>query len=329
MSLPNREHDAIMAEYEDLRRFHKGQLDEKLRRIYEEHPSILENRIAQNENAAERARAAVRKDEALLSRLNDEKEALSAARRELLSDAGLTEEDFLPVFSCPLCRDTGYTDGKKCRCFRRREREILYRDSHLESVLEEENFDTLRTDLYDRTSVDGSPSRYERMLEVIEICHSYVENFDYEHKNLLFYGQTGVGKTFLSNCIAKALLDSGHSVLYFSAISLFDLFSELFSRSGDRSPENPLLNLYEADLVIIDDLGTELKNSFTTGQLFHLINERLLAKKSTIISTNLTLNELGDQYTERTASRILSCYDPILLTGDDLRIKIRLESGRS
>lgn len=325
MSLPNREFDAIMAEYEELRRFHKSQLDEKLRKIYEAHPSILENRIAANENAAERARATIRKDADAIARLSDERDALEAERQELLADAGLTEEDFLPVYTCPACRDTGYVDGKKCRCFKRREREVLYRDSHLESVLEEENFGTLRTDLYDRTSPDGSPSQYERMLEVIEICHSFAENFDYEHKNLLFYGQTGVGKTFLTNCIAKALLDSGHSVLYFSAISLFDLFSESLSRSGDKTAENPLFALYEADLVIIDDLGTELKNSFTTGQLFHLINERLLLKKSTIISTNLLLNDLGEQYTERTASRILSCYEPILLTGADLRIKMKLE----
>ncbi|MBR5739516.1 MAG: ATP-binding protein, partial [Lachnospiraceae bacterium] len=120
-------------------------------------------------------------------------------------------------------------------------------------------------------------------------------------------------------------LDTGHSVLYYSAISLFDLFSESLSRSIEKTAENPLFSLYEADLVIIDDLGTELKNSFTTSQLFHLINERLLSKKSTIISTNLSLNALGDQYTERTASRILSDYEPILLTGADLRIKMKLE----
>ena len=323
MSLENRDYDRIMREYEEVRRTHRLALQAREKMIFSVHPEILENRKALAVNAAERAKAAVYHDQDLMLQLSDEREALLDEQAEYYQAAGVTEEDFELTHSCPLCLDTGYVDGKKCRCFLRRERELLYANSHLETVLEEENFNALRTDFYDRTALPGECSQYEKMLEIIESCRSFAENFDYENRNLLFYGQTGVGKTFLSNCIAKELLDSGHSVLYFSAISLFELFSGRFSRTDDGSPEKDLSALYEADLLIIDDLGTELKNAYTTGQLFHLINERLLGKRSTIISTNLNLSALADQYTERIASRILSHYEAILLTGEDLRLKLK------
>ncbi len=323
MSLSNRDHDRIMRDYEELRRMHRLALEAREEAIFKAHPEILENRKALAVNAAERAKAAVFHDQDLMLQLGDERENLLDEQAELYARADVTEKDFEITHSCPLCLDTGYVDGKKCRCFLRRERELLYANSHLETVLEEENFNALRTDFYDRTSRPGERSQYEKMLEIIETCRSFAENFDLESRNLLFYGQTGVGKTFLSNCIAKELLDSGHSVLYFSAISLFELFSGRLSRLEEEAPEKGLSELYTADLVIIDDLGTELKNSYTTGQLFHLINERLLAKKSTIISTNLSLSAIADQYTERTASRIFSHYEAILLTGEDLRLKLR------
>jgi len=325
MSLTNSEFEKIKQAYDDLRSLHRKELEERLEKIYREHPSILENQQALNENAAARGKAAVCHDEALLSRLSDEREQLTETRAELLAGAGLTEQDFTAAVNCPLCSDTGFIDGKKCRCFRRRERELLYAHSRIDALLEEENFRMLRTDFYDRTAKPGEKSQYEVMLEVIENCRSFAEHFDEENRNLLFYGQTGVGKTFLTNCIAKELLDSGHSVLYFSAISLFDYFSESLAAEERKSPKNDVFELYGADLVIIDDLGTELRNTYTISRFFHLVNERLLAKKSTIISTNLSLSALSDLYSERTASRILSRFDPIRLTGEDLRIRIRLE----
>ena len=150
-----------------------------------------------------------------------------------------------------------------------------------------------------------------------------IAHFDNKPKNLFLYGNTGVGKTFLSNCVAKELLERGYSVIYFTAFQLFDILSKgIFDRDADAIAAHQ--NIFECDLLIIDDLGTEFSNSFTTSQLFLCINERLLRQKSTIISTNLNLNQMIDMYSERTWSRISSNYSLIKLFGDDIRIQKKL-----
>ncbi len=154
-------------------------------------------------------------------------------------------------------------------------------------------------------------------------CHDFIDNFENKPKNIFFYGNTGVGKTFLSNCIAKELLDAGYSVIYFTAFQLFDILSKgVFEKDADAIAAHQ--NIFDCDLLIIDDLGTELSNSFTTSQLFLCVNERILRQKSTIISTNLNLEQIAEIYSERTLSRISSNYSFIKLFGDDIRIKKRL-----
>ena len=158
------------------------------------------------------------------------------------------------------------------------------------------------------------------MKEVIAYCRHYAETFGSHHENILFTGMTGVGKTFLSNCIAKAVLDRCHSVVYLTSIQLFEIFSKsTFTQDGtDTDIDRYIL---ESELLIIDDLGTELYNSFTTSKLFYCINERLSAGKPTIISTNLKPAELRDIYSERIASRLLGYYHLIPLFGEDIRIQ--------
>ena len=154
----------------------------------------------------------------------------------------------------------------------------------------------------------------------------FVANFDHSFENLFIYGDTGVGKTFLSYCIAKELLDSTHSVIYYSAFDLFEAFAQkTFSHSEESQDKNDYI--LDCDLLIIDDLGTELTNSFVSSQFFLCINERILRKKSTIISTNLTLPNFMDNYTERVFSRVSSNYTMIKLIGKDIRIQKKLAGG--
>ena len=151
----------------------------------------------------------------------------------------------------------------------------------------------------------------------------FVNQFDTTFANLYFFGDTGIGKTFLSNCIAKELLDLGHSVIYFTAFQLFDILSKgVFEKDADAIATHQ--NIFDCDLLIIDDLGTELSNSFTTSQLFLCLNERILRQKSTIISTNLNMNQVADIYSERVLSRISNSYTIIKLFGDDIRLKKRI-----
>ena len=142
-----------------------------------------------------------------------------------------------------------------------------------------------------------------------------------DYQNLLFYGTVGTGKSFLSNCIASALIEKGHSVIYFSAGDLFAKISEYaFRKNGRDSDSNPYEDIYNCDLLVLDDLGTELTNSFVVSQLFTCLNERHLRRKSTVISTNLPMEDLRDRYSDRIFSRIVSNYDICKLSGQDVRI---------
>ena len=165
----------------------------------------------------------------------------------------------------------------------------------------------------------------ETMQNAVKECRKFINEFDSVFSNLFFYGDTGVGKTFLSNCVAKELLDTGHSVIYFTAFQLFEIFEQnTFHKATAENIIAAHQNIFDCDLLIIDDLGTEMPNSFTVSQLFLCLNERILRRKSTIISTNLTLNKMAEIYSERTFSRISSCYVILKLFGDDIRIQKKL-----
>ena len=140
---------------------------------------------------------------------------------------------------------------------------------------------------------------------------------------MLFYGDTGLGKSFMSNCIAKALMDTRHTVLYQSAIHLFEEVcgDAVMNKSGNPKNKEIYDYLYRCDLLIIDDLGTEMNNAFTNTALFECLNERLIHQKSTIISTNFSLKELQERYEERIFSRTVGNYTPLKIFGDDIRKK--------
>ena len=168
-----------------------------------------------------------------------------------------------------------------------------------------------------RNEATGLTER-ETAKRAFDTARNFVRTFDTCFENLFLYGDTGVGKTFLSHCIAQELLDTAHCVMYFSAFDLFDrLADSKFSREKNEGAEFIL----DSDLLIIDDLGTELTNSFVSSQLFLCINERIMRRKSTIISTNLKLENFSDTYSERTFSRIASNYRMVKLEAKDIRIQ--------
>lgn len=236
---------------------------------------------------------------------------------------GIKEIDFEPDWSCILCEDRGVlSDGTHCSCFKQQLISEAYQMSNLSGVLEKENFDTFRLDIFSADKVPGeSYSQRENMRNIYHECMEFVSTFDAPgESNLLFYGPTGLGKTFMANCIAKALLDQGKIVIYQTASKLFDLLGTYyFKQIGWDQDPHVVDRLMTCDLLIIDDLGTELTNAFTASQLFQIVNDRQLAGYRTIISTNLQNKDLVDVYDDRTCSRLVAYYNFVKFFGKDIR----------
>ena len=323
MALSNSQYDAIMREYgrQQIENHHK--LEERRKEIYARLPVVrqLEAEIAERSVAC--AKKLLEGDKGVLDRLKEDLRDLREQKALIIRAAGYPDDYLELHYRCPDCRDTGLVDGRKCHCFLQAQMKLLHAQSNLEDVLERENFKALSYEYYDDTEIlpQLGITNAAYMRRVVAGCKEFVRVFDKKHDNLLFTGSTGVGKTFLTNCIARELMDDFHSVIYLTASDLFDVFSRnKFDYDNAEDMKDMYRFILDCDLLIIDDLGTELNNSFTSSQLFYCINERMNMSRSTIISTNLTLARLRDSYTDRVTSRIMSGYRIIPLYGGDIRL---------
>lgn len=329
MALKNSQYDAIMRDYNRKQHSHRRILDAHRQEIRERIPQIAEIDRQVAALSLKKARALLNHQPDSLD-LPGEISKLTDRRRELLTEAGYPEDYLELSCDCPLCHDTGYIGNEKCPCFKRAVIQLLYTQSNLKDILQTENFSAFSFDYYSGSQRDPATGRtaLEMARGAVNIAHGFVSSFDNCFSNLFLYGDTGVGKTFLSHCIAKELIDSAHSVIYFSAFDLFDqLAKSAFSRSGPEEDSMLEEYLYDCDLLIIDDLGTELTNAFVSSQLFLCINERIMRRRSTLISTNLSLEQFSDLYSERVFSRISSSYTMVKLIGNDIRIQKKLLGG--
>ena len=326
MGLTLSQYDALMREYDRNKLMHKRQLDEKFNEIYSKIPRIREINESISSISIQGAKRMLLEGEGTTEDIKKQIEALSKEKASLLRENGYPEDYLTMEYTCPKCQDTGYVGQHKCSCLKNSIIEILYEQSNIKDVLEKENFNTFSFKHYDNAVKDSITglTPLENMHEVVKTCRDYIDNFKTEYRSLYLYGPTGVGKTFLTNCIAKELIESSHSVIYVSSIRLFELLADsTFKKNGSLEGKDLANNILDCDLLIIDDLGTEMVNSFTPASLFNCINERHLRRKSVIISTNLSLAELRQTYSERVFSRITSNYTLLKIYGDDLRLKLR------
>ncbi len=324
MALTNAQYDEIMRGYDKRQLQNKYIRDKRIENAYKLSPRLKEIDDGIASASVQQAYRLMDGDKSALPVLKATIEDYKEERAALLGTLGFPQDYFDPIYTCTNCHDTGYVNGQKCHCFKQAIINTVYSQSNIREILERENFSTLTYDFYSDSQINPATglSALQTAKQAVVECHNFIDNFENKPKNLLFYGDTGVGKTFLSNCIARDLLDAGYSVIYFTAFQLFDILSKgVFEKDADAIAAHQ--NIFDCDLLIIDDLGTELANSFTTSQLFLCVNERILRQKSTIISTNLSLGQIVDVYSERTLSRISSNYTIIKLFGDDIRIKKR------
>lgn len=246
-----------------------------------------------------------------------------AKKEKLLLEHGYPADYLDRIYTCPDCHDTGFIGTGRCHCFSRELLNMLYSQSNLKQITETNNFSNFNIEYYPDdyiTSNDLTPR--DNIKKVLNICHTFIDNFDNSYENLLIYGPTGTGKTFLSHCIAKELLDRDKSVIYLTSYQLFDILeTKVFHQDElDNITSGILAMLHTCDLLIIDDLGTEMINKFTETQLFNCIQQRIMGRLSTIISTNLSFDDINSNYSERIFSRLTGYYRLVKITGDDIRI---------
>lgn len=314
--------------YEKKQSKSRAMLHARYEEVYKKSPELKTLDESVSALSVNYGRQLLNGNEQAVDSLKKEMASLRKSRQELLVSCGFATDYLEPVYECADCQDTGYVGNQKCHCFKKAVCDILYEQSNLKEILQRENFDTFQLDYYPLNYLEAkSGHTYQAramMVETLAACKEFVRTFRENRGNLFLYGDVGVGKTFLSNCIARDLIEEGFSVIYFSAPTLFNTLAQSTFDKNRPEAKDMQEYIYDCDLLIIDDLGTEFTNSFIVSKFFSCVNERLLNKRSTVISTNLSLDTLADLYTERAFSRITSNYTMLKLIGDDIRIKKKL-----
>jgi len=301
---------------------------DKKNELYKKLPRLQEIDDELNQYAIETAKSILSSsNDNAVSELNEKIQLLKNERNSILEKDNKSISYFSPMFECSICNDTAYIleNGKTsmCNCLKQRLLDIEYNKSNIGN-LEKENFKKFNINLYsdeiDENKYNAEISPRENIKIIGKEVKKFIKNFNHpDEKNLLFSGATGLGKTFLSNCIVAELISQGKTVLYQTAPVMLDTIIDYRFNKNDGTIYNSLLTV---DLLIIDDLGTETINSMKFTELFNIINSRLLNPiNKTIISTNLSLNELYSYYDERIVSRFVGNYSICKFFGDDIRFK--------
>ena len=327
---------ALLIEYNQKKVKAEKQAETRKQELYKNEPLLqeLENKLTTL--AISTTKAVIQNnDPVLIENMQLQINDLKKQKETLLRKLKIDNDYLLPNYECKICKDTGYITNSDytsamCSCLKQKIFDIEYNKSNI-SNLKSQNFDAFSDLLYsneiDENKYHTKISPRENIKKIKQLCVNFIENFDDPaEKNLLFTGNTGLGKTFLSSCIANELLSKQKNVLYQTAPVMLDTIIDYrFGKSNvDKSMYDNLLNV---DLLIIDDLGTECMNQMKFTELFNIINTRLLNGNhvmKTIISTNLSLKNLYDTYDERIVSRIVGNYNICYFFGDDIRFKKRI-----
>ena len=307
--------------YETDRSIREAEQSAQRAAIYTRRPRLREIDEELRRTASRVLAAALRRGQDPLpeiQRLKEQNLNLQAERKTLLAELGLTEGDPDNTPLCSLCGDTGYRGGQMCRCLKAYYVEEERKELSKLLDLGGQSFDTFDTDWYDGQRAPGkTKSAREHMEWVYDTCVEYAHNFGKRPANLLLFGRPGLGKTHLSAAIAREVSGKGYSVVYDTAGHVFERFeAQKFGRDeADRDVERVL----NCDLLILDDLGTEMITTFVQSALYQIINGRLLEKRSTIVSTNLMPEALAQRYSPQIASRIEGEYQLLPFVGEDIR----------
>ena len=316
--------------FEEDRQRRQTQYQERRERIYARQPRLREIDSQLRSTMSRIITSALRHGtdpRSVVAVLRDENLSLQTEKREQQKKMGLPEDALEETPACALCGDTGYRGGRMCRCLRayyaREQQKELSRMLDLGS----QSFDTFSTDWYpDRYDRDIGVTVREHMETVYDICGDFAHQFGRRPANLLLFGAPGLGKTHLSAAIAREVSEKGFSVVYDTAGHVFGQFEQQkFAR--EEEADDHVERVLNCDLLILDDLGSEMTTAFVQSALYQIVNTRLLERRSTIISTNLTPEKISQRYSPQIASRIEGEYTLLPFVGEDIR-QLKKEKGR-
>ncbi|SKA79096.1 DNA replication protein DnaC [Clostridium sp. USBA 49] len=318
----------ILKIYENIREEENRALEKRRKEIEEKLPEIIniEQQIGKLcvEVSMSTFKNIKNRDEYIKS-LKEKITDLRVQKSELLSKYGYPITYLEHNYKCEKCKDTGFIGTKKCSCYKHYLVKVYYKNSDLKELTRENNFDNFNVEYYSLRKTGSEPESPRKNIEkIVTKCMAFIRNFQSSNENLLFYGPSGTGKSFLSICIAKELLDKGYLVVYRTAENLIQNLKRI-RFEGDENLEDLLIN---CDLLIIDDLGAEQISDFSKTELFNLLNKKILKNKNMIISTNCKLEEILQIYSERISSRLLGNFTLHKFFGDDIRIKKNLNKIR-
>jgi DNA replication protein DnaC len=315
MGLSNRQFDSIMEKYDSIRFENHSRQLARSEEIRQKIPAYFEAEKELRDIRMKNMQANLDGDREALELYRTQKELLIDKRDRLLVDNGYPQDYLAPIYTCRKCHDTGFLPDRhtKCSCFVEAQTKLLFEQSGIFELIAVQNFDTLTFDYFNEGEADAFST-------ALNISRKFIKNFNSDYQNLMFYGNVGTGKTFLSCCIAKELMENGFSVTYCSADCLFKNLVDLRFQDDRDAYFSYMEDINECDLLIIDDLGTEAISERVKADLFTCLNNRDLSKKSTLISTNLTLDELNRRYSERIFSRLSSHFTFCKFEGRDIRM---------
>ena len=319
----------VNAMFAKKRRNSSAELFEKKAELYSAMPRLREIEKELSESGLKTVRCVISRStdvNSVIEKLREENLRLQRERAEILNKLQLPSDYLDARFDCPVCKDEGYVDGKMCNCYIKELKKFTYDKLNKSSHLRLSDFSKFNISYYPDITPEGSAvSIRNKMEQIYKFCVSYGNNFCEKSGNILMSGATGLGKTFLSLCIASAAIEKGYGVIYSSAQNLLNnLEKEKFGSSEDGI----LNDVLECDLLIIDDLGTEFSTSFTVATVYNIINTRINTGKPVIINTNLSLSAMQDIYSERIVSRIIGEYTILKFAGNDIRQLKKLEGAK-
>ena len=253
-----------------------------------------------------------------INEVKEKRRELVSTIHNMLETCGYPADYLQYHYYCENCRDTGYKEGMRCECMKQLLKKYTTEEINSHCSIDLHDFSEFRLDYYSTTSKVPNEDPRAKMSMILDQARAYAASFDENAGSLLFIGRTGLGKTFLSSCIAKELIEKGSNVVYGS---LLKLMRQVENEHFQRAEGDTMSILLEADLLILDDLGAEFQTQFTDTVLYEILNERMNNHRPMIISTNLNANELNQKYNDRIISRIFGGFVPFAFVGSDVRIK--------